>query len=553
MRTHNNQLVVARAESLFMVVGKNQRNVRRNRWALALVTVFAFPFASGCTPLREYVQNGFKVGPQYAKPPAPVAEQWIEGEDSRVSTRTDEHRKWWSAFNDTNLDTLICMASQQNLSLREAGFRVLASRAKLAISVGEFFPQKQSINAGFLQYGLSTAVANRQFIADAYYPLWNYGAGLAWELDFWGRYRRAIEAASNALDASIESYDSMMVILLGDVAESYIRMRFFENQAEIAQSVATFQKESLTIAQARFRGGLASEVDVDQAQADLSKTLSEVPNFQAYARIESNRLCNLLGMAPEDLHKRIGKGPIPTAGKEVVAGVPADLLGRRPDIRQAERQAAEACANIGVATSELYPHISIVGNFGWSALNYGNLYTPQAFAGSVGPAFQWNVFNYGRLVNHVRLQDANFQAAIANYQQTVVKAGAEVEDGMIRFLKGQERAKELETAVEAARKAAIIAQAQYKAGTVDFNRVSLLQEKLLDRQLSLASARREVAAGLVMTYKALGGGWQIRLDGCDPATLDENGMGGPSESLPKPRREDPEASPAPSAENPKIR
>ena len=529
-----------------MVVSVKSRFTRRTRWFFGVMTALSIPLGSGCTPMREYVHNGFKVGPQYAKPPAPVAEQWIEGADTRVSANSDEHRKWWSSFKDPNLDSLICMASQQNLSLREAGFRVLASRAKLAISVGEFFPQQQSFNAGFLQYGLSTAVANRQFIAQAYYPLWNYGAGLAWELDFWGRYRRAIEAASNSLDASIESYDNMMVILLGDVAESYIRMRFFENQAEIAQSVAAFQKESLTIAQARFRGGLTSEVDVDQAQADLSKTLSEVPNYQAYARIENNRLCNLLGIAPEDLEKKVGKGPIPSAGNEVVAGVPAELLARRPDIRQAERQAAEACANIGVATSELYPHISIVGNFGWAALNYGNLYTPQAFTGSVGPSFHWNVFNYGRLVNHVRLQDANFQAAIANYQQTVVKAGAEVEDGMIRFLKGQERAKELETAVAAARKAAIIAQAQYKAGTVDFNRVSLLQEKLLERELNLASARREVAAGLVMTYKAMGGGWQIRLDGCDSETLSENGSNPSSEGLPKPRRDDPEAKPAPS-------
>ncbi|MFM7538370.1 MAG: efflux transporter outer membrane subunit [Planctomycetota bacterium] len=519
---------------------------RYRSWLLGL----ALPLSIGCTTFKEYVHNGFKVGPQYAKPPAPVAEQWIDNADKRISPNTDDHRKWWTSFRDPNLDSLICMAAGQNLSLREAGFRVLASRAKLGIAVGEFFPQSQFANAGFLQYGLSTAVANRQFIAQAYYPLWNYGAGLAWELDFWGKYRRAIEAASSALDASVESYDNMLVILLGDVAESYVRMRFFENQAEIAASVAQFQKESLTIAQARFRGGLTSEVDVDQAQADLSKTQAEIPNFQAFARIENNRLCNLLGIAPEDLEKRLGKGPIPSAGKDVVTGIPAELLSRRPDVRQAERQAAEACANIGVATSELYPHISIAGNFGWSALSYGNLYSPEAFGGTIGPSFRWNIFNYGRLVNHVRLQDANFQAAIANYQQVVVKAGAEVEDGLVRFLKGQERAKELETAVEAAKKAATIAQAQYKAGTVDFNRVSLLQEKLLDRQLSLANAQREVAAGLVMTYKALGGGWQIRLDGCEPTPIVENGSIAQPTDLPKPRRDDPESEAAPAPPKP---
>ncbi|MFM7111579.1 MAG: transporter, partial [Planctomycetota bacterium] len=175
---------------------------RYRSWLLGL----ALPLSIGCTTFKEYVHNGFKVGPQYAKPPAPVAEQWIDNADKRISPNTDDHRKWWTSFRDPNLDSLICMAAGQNLSLREAGFRVLASRAKLGIAVGEFFPQSQFANAGFLQYGLSTAVANRQFIAQAYYPLWNYGAGLAWELDFWGKYRRAIEAASSALDASVESY-----------------------------------------------------------------------------------------------------------------------------------------------------------------------------------------------------------------------------------------------------------------------------------------------------------------------------------------------------------
>lgn len=508
------------------------------RW-LKVALAFSMMIPSGCTTLREYVRNGYKVGPHYAKPPAPIADDWIDTADKRLIKDPDDHRRWWTTFKDPNLDSLICTASQQNLTLREAGFRVLESRAKLAITVGEFFPQQQSATGSFTQHGLSTAVANRQFIAQAYYPQWNYGAGLAWELDFWGRYRRAIEAASDSLDASIEHYDSAMVLLLGEVAEAYVLMRYFETQADITQSVAEFQQESLVIAQARFRGGLVSELDVDQAQADLSKTLSEVPNFKAFARIENNRLCQLLGIPPEDLEKKLGKGPIPSTGPEVALGVPAELLSRRPDVRQAERQAAEACAKIGVATSELYPHISLVGTFGWSALNYSNLYTSQAFTGAVGPAFNWNIFNYGRLVNNVRLHDASFQAAIANYQKVVVKAGAEVEDGIARFLAGQERVKELEKAVDAAMRAAKIAQVQYKAGTVDFNRVSLLQEKLYDRQISLANARREIANGLVMTYKALGGGWQIRLDGCETTPL----IAGASESnrpdLPKPRREDP--------------
>lgn len=509
-------------------------------WAKSLaLTAGLLSVGSGCTHWREYVNNGYKVGPQYSRPPAPVADDWIDKEDHRVSRNLSEHRDWWKVFNDPHLDRLICLAADQNLTLREAGYRVLASRAELGVAIGRFFPQEQSVNLGFTQTALSTAVANRQFIAQAYYPLFNQGASLAWELDFWGKYRRSIEAASDNLDAKIEKFDGVMVTLLGDVADSYILMRFFERQAELSRTVADFQKTSLVLAQARFRAGTASELDVDQAQSDLSKTLSDIPLFERFSRLESNRLCQLLGMSPQDLQKEMGPGKIPTAPAEVAVGMPAELLARRPDVREAERNAAAACAKIGVAVTELYPHISIVGNLGWSALQYSNLWSQPAFFGTVGPTFHWNVLQYGRLMNHIRFQDAEFQAAVANYQNTVVKAGMEVENGLVMFLKGQERAKELRNAVEAATRAANIAQVQYKAGTTDFNRVSLLQEKLLSRQLDLATAEQEIARGLVHTFRALGGGWQIRLDGCEPGDGNPGGVSPreplPGEILPVPR------------------
>ena len=512
----------------------------KNMWAKASwLAACSLVAGAGCTHWREYVHNGYKVGPQYSRPPAPVAQDWVDGTDQRISRNLGEHRDWWKVFNDPKLEGLICQAADQNLTLREAGYRVMASRAQLGVAVGRFFPQEQAVNLGFMQNGLSTAVANRQFIAQAYFPLWNQNANLAWELDFWGKYRRSIESANNELDASIESFDGALVMLLGDVADSYILMRYFQRQSELSKTVADFQKTSLTLASARFRAGTASELDVDQAQSDLSKTLSEIPLFDRFARVEANRLCKLMGIAPEDLEKQLGPGPIPTAPSEVAAGMPAELLARRPDVRQAERQAAAACAKIGVAVSELYPHISIIGNLGWSALQYSNMWSQQGFYGSVGPTFRWNVLHYGRLLNNIRYQDAEFQATVANYQNTVVKAGEEVENGLVMYLKGQERAKELKTAVEAATKAANIAQVQYKAGTTDFNRVSLLQEKLLQRQLDYATAEQEIARGLVHTFRALGGGWQIRLDGCAPAIPSEKMAGDalPGEVLPQPKSE----------------
>jgi len=506
------------------------------RWPRILPTLAlpALLLGAGCTHWRQYVNNGYKVGPQYSRPPAPVAEDWIDTSDKRVSKGEDDHRAWWKVFNDPHMEELVCLATDQNLSLREAGYRVMASRANLGIAIGKFFPQDQALVASFKQTGLSTAVANRQFIAQAFYPQFIQGANLAWELDFWGKYRRSIESAGSDMDATIEKFDGALVILLGDVADSYILMRYFERQMELARGVADFQRTSLVLATARFRGGTASELDVDQAQSDLSKTESDIPLYERFARMENNRLCQLLGTSPQDLEKRLGKGPIPVTPAGVDVGIPAELLSRRPDVRQAEREAAACCARIGVAVSELYPHISIVGSLGWSALSYKNLYTPTGFAGTVGPTMSWNVLNYGRLINNVRLQDADFQAAVAKYQNTVVTAGMEVENGLVMFLKGQEQARELGKAVEAAKKAATIAQVQYKAGIIDFNRVSLLQEKLLSRQLDQATAEQTIARGLVNTYRALGGGWQIRLDGCDPeakTVVDPN----PGELLPVPK------------------
>jgi len=196
-------------------------------------------------------------------------------------------------------------------------------------------------------------------------------------------------------------------------------------------------------------------------------------------------------------------------------GIPAQLLVRRPDVRKLEREAAAECARIGIAVADLLPHIYINGAFGYNAQNNLAMFTSPSFYGSTGPGFSWNILNYGRLLNQVKLQDAKFQACIARYQDGVVKAGAEVEDGLADFIKGQEAVKEMINSVEAIRKASELVLVQYKAGTTDFNRVSLVQEKRINRELELARFQQVQARGLVKTYRALGGGWEIRLDGCE--------------------------------------
>lgn len=473
----------------------------------------------GCFGLREYVQNGFKVGPNYCRPVAPVAQQWIDADDQRVRSEFGDLSCWWALFNDPVLDSLINNAYQQNLTLREAGFRVLEARAELAKTIGFIFPQTQNASGYSNRLGLSQAVANRQFIADRFYNQYDLGFNLAWELDFWGRFRRAIEASQGELDASVENYDDVLVTLLGDVASTYTQVRVVEQQIEYVRTNVGLQREALAIANARFKGGQATELDVDQAQSNLSNTEALVPQLEIQLRQATNRLCILMGMPPEELRSRLGPGIIPLAPPDAIVGIPAELLTRRPEVRREERLAAAQCARIGVAVSELLPHISITGTIGTTAEQFGDLFSSQAFRGTVGPTFSWAILNYGRLINGIRVEDARFQEIVARYQNKVLKAGEEAENGLVTYLKSHQQAKFQQEAVVAAEKAVRIAIAQYKGGLTDFNRVALLEQNLVQQQNLLAQAQGQIAQGLIQVYRALGGGWEIRCQPVMPVAL----------------------------------
>jgi NodT family efflux transporter outer membrane factor (OMF) lipoprotein len=266
----------------------------------------------------------------------------------------------------------------------------------------------------------------------------------------------------------------------------------------------------LELATARFRGGQTSELDVNQSQSDLSSTRALIPRLRISLRNANNRLCILLGLPPEDLQQRLGAGQIPTAPASVTVGIPAELLRRRPDVRRAEREVAAQCAQIGVAQADFYPQIYLNGTLGWGSENLDNLLAGNSFKGSVGPGFRWQILNYGRILNNVRLQDARFQELATTYQQTLLKANEEVENGLARFLQSQEEARELTESVNATKRSVDQAMAQYQGGLTDFNRVAVLQQQLVQRQEQLAQAQGEIAQGLIAVYRALGGGWQIR-------------------------------------------
>jgi NodT family efflux transporter outer membrane factor (OMF) lipoprotein len=473
--------------------------------------------ACGCTSVSDYIHNGFKVGPNFKRPPAPVAEHWIDANDARVRSETEDDSHWWTVFHDPVLSDLVQFTYRQNLTLREAGFRVLQARAQLGIAKGELFPQTQVMNGGETNKGVSVNVANRVATPQRWFGQWDYGFGLSWELDFWGRFRRAIEASEDTLDASIENYDDVLVTLISDVATNYVQYRTLQQSLAYVQQNVKLQTQVLGIAKARFQGGQTSELDVNQAQANLSATELQVPQLEAQIRVAANQLCVLLGTPPEDLTAKLGAAPIPTAPDSVAVGIPGDLLRRRPDVRRAEREAAAQSAEIGIAEADFYPQISLNATWGWSAQELKDLFAHGSFRGTVGPAFQWEILNYCRILNNVRLQDAKFQELVSKYQQTALQANAEVENGLTNFLNAQKEAVYAKESVDAEVKSLKDAIVQYQNGLVDFNRVALIEEQLVNRQDQLAKVQGSVALGLIQVYKALGGGWQIRCDAAPAA------------------------------------
>jgi NodT family efflux transporter outer membrane factor (OMF) lipoprotein len=433
-----------------------------------------------------------------------------------VKSEEQQLAQWWTVFNDTTLNTLIQTAYQQNLTLREAGTRILEARALLGIARGNLFPQEQFAFGEYSRVKLSQNVANPP--VSAWFSNWASGLSGSWELDFWGRYRRAIEAADAVLDASVENYDDVLVVLLSDVAAAYVEYRTFEQRLVYARQNVVIQRESYQLATDKFENGATTERDVQQARQVMAETEALIPVLEIGKRQTANRLCVLLGMPPIDMDAILGAGSgIPETPPDVVVGVPADLIRRRPDVRRAERQVAAQSARIGVAVSDLFPHFSVLGTIGVEAEQFGDLFKSGSMIGEISPGFRWDILNYGRLVNNVRVQDARFQQLAYAYQNQVLDAGREVEDAIVVFLRSREQAAHLDASVAAATRTVEITSDQYDEGLVDFTAVYLFQSTLTEQQDELAVAQGDIALGLIAVYRALGGGWQIRLGGESPA------------------------------------
>ncbi len=461
------------------------------------------------------------VGPDFVRPNSPVVKQWIEvnspdASANGLTSRSAPVVRWWQTFNDPTLNKLINEAYAQNLSLQVAGARVLQARAQLGIAFGELYPQSQVLGASAERRQISDNLGPisdiRQIVPlDTEFSTSQVGFDAQWELDVWGAQRRGVQAARSNLALQVANYDDALVTLTGDVAALYINIRSLQEGLGVARENIVLQQQSADLTQLRFNNGVTTELDVQESTALLNNTKAIVPQLETELQQAKNALAVLLGTTPSRMTSLLGNsGRIPSARANVAVGVPAELLRRRPDVRAAELAAATQSAQVGIALADLYPQFILSGAVGLQASGGQNLFSSNSSTGLAGAGVVWNVLNYGRIKNNVRVQDAAYQALIANYQNTVLSAYSEVESAMVAYSEARKQVTFYQRSVEASRRASQIAVDQYRDGIASYSRVLNTQTALLQSESNLIEARQQVSSNLVAIYKGLGGGWQIR-------------------------------------------
>ncbi len=481
----------------------------RNSILLPISLAAAFLSMQGC----------LKVGPNFVKPAAPVSTNWLEAGNKQIKDTPANYSAWWKSFDDPDLNQIIARAYRDNVSLKIAAVNVLEARAELGIATGELYPQTQQAAGSqtfnrFSSYSTSSGVPG---ISTNSYWQDQIGLNVGWELDFWGKYRRAIESADASWRASLADYDAALVSLTANAADSYIQIRTLEKRIQIARENLTIQREGLRIAEARFRAGSTSQRDVEQAKTVLYNTLATIPVLQQQLKQNKDALCVLLGMVPSNLSDML-RGPYGNSGpasqhRHRDSRRPSQAPPRRSQrrtqsrgpVREDRRRQGGALPRVFTYRQLRFPHRPTSAGQSSPRLLAGN-----AASITAGPSVQWNILNYGQITNNVRSQDASFQALLLTYRNTVLTAQQEVEDYLTGYLRSQENARGLALAAAAARRSLDLAFIQYKSGSTDFTTVLTAQQALLTAQDSLATALGNIALNLVGVYKSLGGGWQIR-------------------------------------------
>ncbi|CAH1522390.1 putative outer membrane protein [Vibrio owensii] len=487
--------------------------------SLAILSVLGL---SACTTL----------GPDYVHPEQTALPSDWSVEKAAQDTQQSEQKlqQWWQQFNDPTLNQLVEMASQQNLDLEAAGLRIVQARSLLGISTGLQYPQVQTVSGN-----LARAYVNDQGVNNA---ALSFDAG--WEMDIWGKYARGIESAEAGYYASIASYHDIMVTITSEVARNYINYRTFQERILLSRRNIEIQERVVNITQVQFDSGNVTELDVQQAKNQLFNTKAAQPSLEIAMKQSRTALALLLGVLPEDVEKLLqsdgfaqrmadyenqfkssGRKPALSGNDErsIVPRPPllddkvdANLVMRRPDLQVSEMQARAQSAQIGVAETALYPSFTLFGSIGidstvpdGSSFSFSDSLTMVA-----GPSFSWNIFQYGRVKNNIRFEDARFQETITNYNKKVLQAVNEVTNALEAYdLYLEQKSLRLQS-VNSSIRAFNISMTQYENGQISFERLLNSVEKMTRAEDSYATIKGNVANQVVALYKALGGGWETQ-------------------------------------------
>jgi NodT family efflux transporter outer membrane factor (OMF) lipoprotein len=459
------------------------------------------------------------VGPDYRAPPLPSIDEWhtsVTSGTQPAMTSDATLGAWWTVLNDPTLDQFIEQAVKENKSVDQALARVRESRARRNISASPLFPSIGASAGARDTHRTRASSAADDFPSGDFGSLSTsgetYSAGIDanWELDLFGGNRRSLEAANANFVAAEAELRDVLITLLGDVALSYVNVRTTQARLAFAERNLESQRELVDITRWRAEAGLATVLDVEQARSSFAQTLAQIPSLESALQAAMNRLAVLTGREPGALHATLAeRRAIPTAPREVVASVPAEVLRRRPDLRSAERRLAAQTAQVGVATAALYPSLSLNGSFGLTSGTASNLFSSGAETTGYGLSLNMPIFRAGALRQQVVAQNALVDQALATYEATLLSILEEVENALTEWANEQRRYEALVQAAEAARLASELALVQYNSGLVDFQTVVNADRQLISTEDQLAVSSGEITSNLIRLYKAFGGGWSV--------------------------------------------
>jgi len=474
---------------------------RWDHWPLKPVIVLLMAALSACS-----------VGPDFQRPETQQIAQWPTPARAAASQviDTDMNERWWEVFNDPALSALTRRAVTDNLDLKLAGSRLQQSRAARQVITSAQYPSSAATgsyarkrNSG---EGLNDPSGNA---GDAAFNLWDAGFSAAWELDVWGRVRRETEAADANLQVAQNERRAVLLAVLAETAQDYLQLRGVQSTRAVTEQNLEVARHSLKLTQLRLADGVATDLDVAEAAAQVAAIEARLPALQQRQSQLINALSLLIGQPPQALQAQLSNdAPVPQAPRQVAIGLPSQLAERRPDIRQAEARLHAATASIGVAEGDFYPRITLSGNIGSQAMQLSDFGSWGSRAFGIGPQFNLPLFDGGRLRGMLHLREAQQQEAAVAYQQTVLKAWHEIDDQLNAYNASQLRRDSLAEAVRQNQIALRTAQRQYVEGVADFVNVLTVQSALLATQEQLVESSTAVSLAMVALYKALGGGWE---------------------------------------------